>query len=230
MRPKIREDAREHRQDGWSFSCHKERCTAKVGTLAVTDGHRPRRRRSPARTRRTLRGYPVAPALSGARSVIMLLWPPTGPRLPTLASRPSAGSATCGHSSNPARSRHRRRLPPAAGRHRSLSAGNPAARCSVERPDVRQAEMTFSCLTCGVTPVAPSSGRRSARQRVRAGRGHEPLRHPVVDVMYPSSNRPVSSSTDALSEVLQIRAAFAASATAPSRELCASIRLSPGSS
>jgi hypothetical protein len=27
--------------------------------------------------------------------------------------------------------------------------------------------------------------RRSARQRVRAGRGHEPLRHPVVDVVEP---------------------------------------------
>jgi hypothetical protein len=41
-----------------------------------------------------------------------------------------------------------------------------------------------------VVPHAPSPGRPSSvRQGVRAGRGHEPLRHPVVDVMEPLVER-----------------------------------------
>ena len=230
MRPKIREDAREHRQDGWSFSCHKERCTAKVGTLAVTDGHRPRRRRSPARTRRTLRGYPVAPALSGARSVIM---PPVAAHRAASAdlgeqtfSRVSDLWALLEPGEEPASAETATgggSAPIIVGRKPGRPVQCRAAGCTPGRDDVLVPDMWRHAGRA-------DSGRRSARQRVRAGRGHEPLRHPVVDVMYPSSNRPVSSSTDALSEVLQIRAAFAASATAPSRELCASIRLSPGSS
>lgn len=41
----------------------------------------------------------------------------------------------------------------------------------------------------GRGPVAPSSGLRSARQWIRAGRGHELLGYPVVDVMEPVVER-----------------------------------------
>ena len=37
--------------------------------------------------------------------------------------------------------------------------------------------------------VAPSLRRRSARQGVRPGRGHEPLGHPVRDMMEPGVKR-----------------------------------------
>ena len=36
-----------------------------------------------------------------------------------------------------------------------------------------------------LTVVVEAAARGSARQRVWAGRGHEPLGHPVVDVMEP---------------------------------------------